>query len=162
MAQRSWPLHSDSLSLGLLLNGRLDFNREIMEFQLLFLFSFVLGSVFHEDKVSSLDKIEGVFVQRHSFMKATYCRKYLKRRIMYTYGHPGSFNPAVITNKEAHTIYGNMNNETRSLQAAGFPKKQGRKCLPHQLVLLVKCKGQTEALTDVISKEKKAYFSSYN
>ena len=56
----------------LLPNGRLDFNREIMEFQPLFPFSFVLGSVFHEDKVSSLNKFEGVFAQRHSFMKATY------------------------------------------------------------------------------------------
>ena len=42
-----------------------------MEFQL-FLFSFILRSVFHEDKVSSLNKVEGVFAQRHSFMKATY------------------------------------------------------------------------------------------
>ena len=42
---------------------------------------------------------------------------------MYSYGHPGSFNPAVITNKEAHMIYGNMNNETGSSQAAGLHKK---------------------------------------
>ena len=27
---------------------------------------------------------------------------------MYSYGDPGSFNPAVITNKEAHMIYGNI------------------------------------------------------
>ena len=65
---------SDSLSLVLLLNGRLDFNREIMEFQLLFLFSLVLGSVFHEDKVSSLNKFEEVFTQRHSLLKASYRR----------------------------------------------------------------------------------------
>ena len=65
---------SDSLSLVLLLNGRLDFKREIMEFQLLFLFSLVLGSVIHEDKFSSLNKFEGIFVQRCSFMKATYRR----------------------------------------------------------------------------------------
>ena len=38
------------------------------------LFSFVLGSVFHEEKVSSLNKFEGVFAQRHSFMKTTYRR----------------------------------------------------------------------------------------
>ena len=42
---------------------------------------------------------------------------------MYSYGYPGSFNPAVITNKEAHMIYGNMNNEIGSLQVAGFRKK---------------------------------------
>ena len=50
---------------------------KIMAFQLLFLFSFVLESaVFHGDEVSSLNKLEGVFAQRHSFMKATYCLKY--------------------------------------------------------------------------------------
>ena len=67
-------LVSDSMFIVLLLNERLDFNREIIEFQMLFLFSFVLGSVFHEDKDSSLNKFEGVFAQRHSFMKATYRR----------------------------------------------------------------------------------------
>ena len=51
-------------------NGRLDFNREIIAFQLLFLFSFVLESaVFHENEVSSLNKFEGAFAQRHSFMR---------------------------------------------------------------------------------------------
>ena len=115
-----------------------------MEFQLLLLFSFVLGSVFHEDKVSSLNKLEGVFAERHSFMKATYrlysTRKCLKRIIMYSYGHSGSFNPAAITNKEAHIIYGNMNNETGSSQAAGFHKTEtSRKFLSHQPDVLVKC-----------------------
>ena len=77
------PTVSDSLLSGLLLYGRLDFNGEIMEFQL-FLFSFVLESVFHGDEVSSLNKLEGaVFAQGHSFIKATYRRKYLKRRIIY-------------------------------------------------------------------------------
>ena len=33
---------------------------------------------------------------------------------MYSYGHPGSFNPAVITNKEAHMIHGNVNKEAGS------------------------------------------------
>ena len=40
---------------------------------------------------------------------------------MYSYGHPGSFNPAVIGNKEAYN--GNMINETGSSQSAGFCKK---------------------------------------
>ena len=66
---------------------------------------------------------------------------------MYSYGHPGSFNPAVVTNKEAHMIYGNMNNETGSSRAAGFHKKTIRKLVPHQPVVLVRCKDQTEALT---------------
>ena len=56
-------------------NGRPDLNREIMEFQ--FLFSFVIESaVFDEDEVSALNKLEGVFAQRNSFIKATYRRKY--------------------------------------------------------------------------------------
>ena len=71
-----------------------------MEFQLLFLFSFFLGSVFHEDKDSSLNKLEGCFFFAQRLLVAA-SRKYLKRRIMYSYGHAGSFNPAVITNKEA-------------------------------------------------------------
>ena len=42
---------------------------------------------------------------------------------MYSYGHPRSFNAAVITDKEAHTIYENMNKETGTSQAAVFHKK---------------------------------------
>ena len=66
---------------------------------------------------------------------------------MYRYGLPGPFNPAVITSKEAHMINSNVNNETMSSQAACFHKKTSRNFLPHQPVVLVKCKGQTEALT---------------
>ena len=43
-----------------------------MEFQALFPFSFVLGLVFNEDKVSSLNKFEGGFAEGNSFMNATY------------------------------------------------------------------------------------------
>ena len=79
---------------------------------------------------------------------------------MYRYGHPGSFNPAVITNKEAHMIYGNMNNETGSSEAAGFHKKTNRKFLPHQLVaVLVKCKDQTEALTPYFKRKKIKWYN---
>ena len=59
-----------------------------------FLFSLVLGSVFHEYKVSSLSKFEGVFARRHSFqgkLLIAVKRKNLRQRIMYSYGHPGSF-----------------------------------------------------------------------
>ena len=48
----------------------------------------------------------------------------VKRRIRYSYGHRGSFNPAVITNKEVHIIYGNMDKETGTSQATGFAKKK--------------------------------------
>ena len=33
---------------------------------------------------------------------------------MYSCGHPGKFNPAVITNKEAHMVHGNMNKDARA------------------------------------------------
>ena len=73
---------------------------------------------------------------------------------MYSYGHPGSFNPAVITNKEAHMIYGKMENETGSSQAVGIHKKTSRKFLPHQPVVLVKCKGQIESLNPYLKRKQ--------
>ena len=109
-----------------------------MVFKLLFLLPLVLGSVFldaiglveYEDEISSLDKLEWGFAELSFFLffiRAVYRSKYLKRRIMYSYGHPGSFNPAVITNKEAHMIYGNMNKEAGSSQATGLLKKKRSK-----------------------------------
>lgn len=47
------------------------------------------------------------FVERSLFIK-TFChQKYLNRRIVYTSGHQGTFNPAVITNK-VHMVHGNI------------------------------------------------------
>ena len=49
------------------------------------------------------------FVERGLLIK-TFChRKYLNRRIVYSSGHQGTFNPAVITNKEVHMVHGNIN-----------------------------------------------------
>ena len=108
-----------------------------MNFKLLFIFSLALGTVFLDairfivehgnDEISLLDKLEWAFAGRTLFTRAVYRLKYLKRRIRYSYGHPGSFNPAVITNKEAHTIYGNMDKETGTSQATGFAKKKRSK-----------------------------------
>ena len=39
---------------------------------------------------------------------------------MHSYGHHGLFNPAVISNKEAHMIYGSMNKEAGSTQSYWF------------------------------------------
>ena len=56
---------------------------------------------------------------------------------MYSYGpDPGSFNPAVITNKEAHIIYGNMNNETGFSQTTGFHTKTSPKKFASSVSLL--------------------------
>ena len=86
-----------------------------------------IGLVEYEDEVSSLDKLEWGFAERSLFITAVYRSKHLKRRIMYSYGHPGSFKPAVITYKEAHMIYGNMNKEAGSSQATGLVKKKRSK-----------------------------------
>ena len=106
-----------------------------MVFKLLFLFHSFLERRFstplvyiyveYEDEISSLDKLEWGFAERSFFfIRAVYRSKYLKRRIMYSDGHPGSFNPAVIANKEAHMIYGNMNKKAGSSQATGLVKKK--------------------------------------
>ena len=46
---------------------------------------------------------------------------------MYSYGHHGLFNPAVIKNKEAHMIYGSVNKEAGSTQATDFVKEKRSK-----------------------------------
>ncbi|CAH3133315.1 unnamed protein product [Porites lobata] len=57
----------------------------------------------------SLSILIASFVERGLFIK-TFChRKYLNRRIVYSSGHQGTFNPAVITNKEVHMVHGNIN-----------------------------------------------------
>lgn len=48
-------------------------------------------------------------------------QKYLKRRLRYSPNHLGSFNPAIITNQDAHMIYANMDGQRNS------EKKSGRK-----------------------------------
>lgn len=47
----------------------------------------------------------------YNFTVVVYRRKYLKQRILYSSGHPCSFNPAIIINQEAHMINGNMERE---------------------------------------------------
>ena len=43
---------------------------------------------------------------------------------MYSCGHPGTFNPAVITNKEALIAHCNMNKDTGASHAAAGGKKR--------------------------------------
>ena len=43
---------------------------------------------------------------------------------MYSYGHPGTFNPVVITNKQALMVYGNMNKDAGASHAAAGGKKR--------------------------------------
>jgi len=67
--------------------------------------------------------LNGVLQNVFFFIRAVYrSPTYLKRRIKYSYGHPGSFNPAVMTNKEVRMIHGNINKEANSSQATGLVK----------------------------------------
>ena len=67
------------------------------------------------------------FVERGLFIK-TFChRKYLNRRIVYSSGHRGTFNPAVITNKEVHMVYGNINTNYETSHTTSNAKKRSLK-----------------------------------
>ena len=54
---------------------------------------------------------------------------------MCSCGHPGTFNPAVITNKEAHMVYGNgnMNKDDEALHTASAGKKRSS----HKIIKLL-------------------------
>ena len=99
--------------------------------KLLFVFLFVLV-LFQSAKSPSFNmRFQGSvsspiasFVEQRFFI-ATFCHhKYFKRRIVYSCGHPGTFNPAVITNKEAHMVYGNMNKYGEASHTASAGKKR--------------------------------------
>ena len=55
-------------------------------------------------------------------------------------GHRGSYNPVIITNKEAHMIFGNMNKESEgSSQTANIGKNGQRE---FQIILCFHSRGQ--------------------
>ena len=67
------------------------------------------------------------FVERSLFIK-TFChQKYLNRRIVYSSGHQGTFNPAVITNKEVQMVHGNINTNDETSHTTGNAKKRSLK-----------------------------------
>ena len=59
----------------------------------------------------------------YTFTVVVYKKKYLKRRMAYSAGHSGTFNPAVITNQEAHMMFGNMDSGNKSSQKNGGKKR---------------------------------------
>ena len=57
-------------------------------------------------------------------------RKYLNRKIVYSsghLGHQGTFNPAVITNKEVHMVHGNINTNDETSHTTSNAKKRSLK-----------------------------------
>ena len=54
--------------------------------------------------------VENIDGAKSTFWRIGYATKYLKQRLKYSSSHPGSFKPAVITNKEVHMVFGNMEN----------------------------------------------------
>ena len=53
--------------------------------------------------------------------------RYLNRRIVYSSGHQGTFNPAVITNKEVHVVHGNINTNDETSHTTSNAKKRSLK-----------------------------------
>ena len=69
-----------------------------------------------------------------------YREKYFKRRTVYSASHPGSYNPSVITNQEAHMIYGNMEGTgTETLQDQMRRAKQRKKPKQFPIIFLLRC-----------------------
>ena len=109
-----------------------------MNFKFPFIFSLAPGTVFLDairlvehgnDQISLLDKLEWAFAGRTLFIRAVYCLKYLKRGIRYSYGHPGSFNPAVIMNKEAQSRSVTWTRKLALYKLLALPRRKGRKFL---------------------------------
>ena len=71
--------------------------------------------------------IASIPIERGLFIK-TFCqRKYLNRRIVCSSGHQGTFNPAVITNKEVHMVHGNINTNDETSHTTSNAKKRSLK-----------------------------------
>ena len=68
-----------------------------------------------------------IFVERGLFIKTCFHRKYLNRRIVYSSGHQGTFNPALITNKEVHMVHGNINTNDETSHTTSNAKKRSLK-----------------------------------
>ena len=76
-------------------------------------------------KVNGIDRSTGHLktnwkVITYSFKITVYRAKFLKRQIAYSAGHSGSFNPAAITNHEAHMINGNMDSKKEHNRASNI------------------------------------------
>ena len=68
------------------------------------------------------------FVEHGLFIKICCHRKYLNRRIVYSSGHQGTFNPAVITNtEEVHMVHGNINTNDETSHTTSNAKKRSFK-----------------------------------
>ena len=63
---------------------------------------------------------EVVFNMPSCFTFIRYRKRHLKRRFRYGSNHPGSYNPTLITNQEAHMVNGNMDRQGTE----GSTKKQ--------------------------------------
>ena len=67
------------------------------------------------------------FVEHGLFIK-TFChRKYFNRRIVYSSVHQGTFNLAVIRNKEVHMVHGNINTNSETSHTTSNAKKRSLK-----------------------------------
>ena len=84
---------------------------------------FVSFNILSHDLTEIKNK-EGNRYFRHRHFWFHYERKFLKRRLLYSSGHDGSFNPSAITNAEAHMIYGNIDSPKKAKKKATLVVKR--------------------------------------
>ena len=63
---------------------------------------------------SGIKNKEGSRYFQHRHFSLHYKTKFLKRRLRYSSEHDDSFNPSVITNAEAHMMYGNIDSPKKA------------------------------------------------
>lgn len=81
------------------------------EFKIVALLLCYLVFVDRANSASTDGRMENkTFATKLMFHWTTFSRKYLKRRFTYSSSHSGSFSSAVITNREGHMTFGNMEN----------------------------------------------------
>ena len=69
--------------------------------------------------VNKMETDSAIILPSSTLVRFREIRKYLKRRLRYSSSHPGSFNPAIITNQGAHLIYGNTDGKKNSEKRSG-------------------------------------------
>ena len=103
----------------------------------------------------------------HLFIKTFCYLKYLNRRIVYNSGHQGTFNPAVITNKEAHMVDDNINTNDETSHTTSNAKKRSlkisdyftKKKMEHLLYLVSKLRNVSAILSEpAIFSEFRSFF----
>ena len=80
-----------------------------------------------------------------------YRTKYLKRRFLYGINHSGSYNPAIISNQEAHMMNGNINPQQ------GLENRKVKKAMPRQPLLIFSQRPPATLVSSIYSVVNELY-----